>query len=82
MKTTSYLPRRLLTLLACHRAALIIFAALAFLARPIHAAVTEAWVHRYNNAVANADDGAIRVVSDAAGDVIVTGATNADRFFF
>ena len=39
------------------------------------AAVTEAWVHRYSNVVSNSDDRAIKVVRDAAGDIIVIGTT-------
>ena len=60
----------------CHRAALGLLAALATIASPARAAVTEAWVHRYNNVVTNANDQAHRVVRDAAGDLIVTGNTN------
>ena len=43
---------------------------------PTRAAVTEAWVHRYSNVASNANDRASKVVSDAAGDIIVTGVTD------
>ncbi|HUS34626.1 MAG TPA: PQQ-binding-like beta-propeller repeat protein [Verrucomicrobiae bacterium] len=51
---------------------------LAFLSltRPTPAAVTEAWVHRYNNVVTNPPDKAFKVVSDAAGDFIVVGSSH------
>jgi len=40
-----------------------------------HAAVTEAWVHRYSNVASNAFDFAVKVVRDTAGDFVVTGNT-------
>ena len=40
--------------------------------------MTEAWVHRYNNVVSNSIDQAYKVVSDAAGDVIMTGTSGLD----
>ena len=56
--------------------ALVALAALAFGLRPARAAVTEAWVHRYSNVVSNSNDLASKVVTDAAGDIIVTGTTD------
>ncbi|NOS71585.1 MAG: PQQ-binding-like beta-propeller repeat protein [Verrucomicrobia bacterium] len=41
-----------------------------------HAAVTEAWVARYNNVVSNANGMSSKIVRDAAGDIIVTGSAN------
>ena len=61
---------------ACFWAALVVLAAFAFWPQPDQAAVTEAWVHRYNNIVNNANDYAFKVVRDAAGDIIVTGNTD------
>src|SRR6266511_895261 len=61
----------------CLGAALAVLAALAFVAYPARAAVTEAWVQRYNhNVVSNSTDQAIKVVCDAAGDIIVAGNTD------
>jgi hypothetical protein len=45
-------------------------------ALPARAAVTEAWVQRYSNVVSNSVDRAFKVVSDTAGDIIVTGASD------
>jgi uncharacterized delta-60 repeat protein len=45
------------------------------------AAVSEAWVHRYSNAASNSIDNALKVVTDALGDVIVAGHTD-DGFNF
>src|SRR2546422_6656970 len=50
-------------------------AALAFVAQPVRAAVTEAWVHPYNNVASNSVDQAFKVVRDAVGDIIVVGTT-------
>jgi hypothetical protein len=50
-------------------------AVLTWLAHPARVAVTEAWVHRCNNVVSNSIDQAYKVVSDAAGGVIITGFT-------
>jgi hypothetical protein len=59
------------------------FATIAFAPQPAHAAVTEGWLQRYSYIVSNAADQAVKVVRDAAGDVIVTGTTwgfnSADR---
>jgi len=41
-------------------------------------AVTEAWVQRYSNVVSNSNDQVVKVVHDAAGDIIVTGNTEGD----
>ena len=38
--------------------------------------MTEAWVHRYNNVTAYTNYQAIKVVSDAAGNIIVTGSAD------
>src|SRR5437762_1079248 len=43
--------------------------------RHAQAAVVEAWVQRYNPVVSNSYDEAVKVVRDAAGDIIVTGVT-------
>src|SRR5688572_3883788 len=51
---------------ACLCTALGLLAALAFVGLSARAAVTEAWVHRYNNVVSNANDQAVKVVRDAA----------------
>jgi hypothetical protein len=58
--------------------ALLVFAALAFGPPAAPAAVTEVWVHRYNNVVNNSSDWAAKVVRDAAGDIIVTGTSESD----
>ena len=44
---------------------------------PTRAAVTEAWVQRYNNLVSNSTDRASKVVRDAAGDIILTGTSGS-----
>src|SRR5262245_52935111 len=49
------------------------FAALAFGPQPAQAAVTEAWVQRYGSE-AGSEDRAYKVVTDAAGNVIVAGS--------
>src|SRR5262245_25167102 len=72
MKTTPLLLARRL----CLWAMLGLLAALAFGPPPAQAAVTEAWVHRYSNVVSNSNDQAVKVVRDAAGDIIVTGTTD------
>jgi uncharacterized delta-60 repeat protein len=53
----------------------VCLAALALWPQPAQAAVTEAWVQRYSNVVSNSADDARKVVSDAVGDIIVTGGT-------
>jgi len=60
-----------------HSFASVLYGALvAFPFAPLAAAaVTEAWVQRYNKLVTNAIDSAVKVVRDSAGDIIVTGAT-------
>src|SRR5262245_44207260 len=50
--------------------------ALAFGPPPARAAVSGAWVQRYNNPSDASTDRAFKVVSDAAGDIIVTGTTD------
>jgi hypothetical protein len=57
------------------RAALATLTALLVAVSPAPAAVTEAWVQRYSNAVNNSQDGAEIVVCDAAGDILVVGTT-------
>jgi uncharacterized delta-60 repeat protein len=83
MKTTPLLLA--LTTLVCNLnaarcsylwARLTVLATLAF-GLSAQAAVTEAWVQRYNNnVVSNSDDQAFKVVRDAAGDIIVAGYTD------
>ena len=51
----------------------LVFATIALGPQPAEAAVTEAWVHRYSNEVGGANCRAVKVVRDAAGDIIVTG---------
>jgi hypothetical protein len=55
---------------------LIIPGLFTFSAQPVHAEVAEAWVQRYSNIVSNSVDRAFKVLSDAAGDIIVTGITD------
>ena len=83
MKKSTLLPA--LTTCVCNTArhpylwaVLVALSALAFGPSPAQAAVTEAWVQRYNNnkLMGKADDQAVKVVRDAAGDVIVTGFTD------
>src|SRR5262249_14111443 len=50
------------------------FATIAFGPQPAQAAITEAWVQRYGSE-AGSEDGATKVVTDAAGNVIVAGTT-------
>jgi len=76
MKKKALLLAHLLACRACLWAALGLFAALALGPPRAQAAVTEAWVHRYNNVVSNLNGQAVMVVSDAAGDIIVTGTTD------
>ena len=57
--------------------AAVLFALLAAsLAAPAAEGVKEAWVKRYSNIVSNAQDRAMKVVTDAHGDIIVIGATD------
>jgi len=76
MKKTTLLLVPILARHACLWAALGLYAALSFGPLPARAAVTEAWVHRYNNVMGNSIDQAVKVVRDAAGDTIVTGTTD------
>ena len=76
MKKKTLLPSNSLTRRACLGAALMALATLAFGHSQAQAAVTEAWAHRYNHVVSNANDWASKVVRDAAGDIIVTGVTD------
>ena len=45
-------------------------------ASTVQAAITEAWVHRYSNVVSNSVERAFKVLSDAKGDIIVTGTSD------
>ena len=63
---------------ACLWATLGLLATAAFGPSPAQAAVTEAWVQRYNNVSSNSADRAFKVVRDAADDIIVTGTTEGD----
>src|SRR5262245_21652713 len=67
--------RHLLFRRAWLRTGFLAFAAIALGLCPAQAAVTEAWVQRYSNVHSNVTDEAVKVVRDAAGDIIVTGAT-------
>ena len=58
-------------------ATLTALAALAFGTQPAQADVTEAWSRHYNHTVRKSDDIAYKVVTDAAGDIIVTGTTSS-----
>jgi len=60
---------------ACLWTGLVALAAMALVAQPVRAAVTEAWVQRYSNVVTNSRDEAVKAACDAAGDIIVTGTT-------
>src|SRR5687768_4502378 len=57
-------------------AALAVLAALSCAVHPAPGAVSEAWVQRYNNMANNSNDKAVKVVHDAAGDIIVTGSSD------
>src|SRR5262245_49245425 len=59
---------------ACLRTGVLAFATIGLVAQPAQAAVTEAWVQRYG-AEAGSADFANKVMSDAAGNVIVAGTT-------
>ncbi len=57
-------------------AALVSFAGFALLSMSARAAaVADAWIHRFSNVVSNSGDEAVKVVRDAADDIIVTGTT-------
>ena len=60
---------------ACCWAGFLAFAATALGSQSAHAAATEAWVQRYSNVASSTTDRAIKVVRDAADDIIVTGST-------
>jgi hypothetical protein len=55
--------------------AFLAFAAMAFGPQQARATVTEAWLQRYSNVTSIGTDEAVKVVRDAAGDIIVTGTT-------
>jgi hypothetical protein len=48
----------------------------ALLAESAEGAIITAWPHNYRNVVNYADDRAVKVVRDAAGDFIVAGSTS------
>ena len=58
----------------CLWTALVALAAMTFVVSPAHAAVTEAWVHRYDGPV-NSSDFARGVAIDSSGNVVVTGSS-------
>ncbi|MBI2926748.1 MAG: hypothetical protein HYY24_13710, partial [Verrucomicrobia bacterium] len=70
--------RHLIFRRACLWTGFLAFAMIAFGPPSAQAAVTEAWVQRHSNVVSNAADQAVKVVRDAAGDIIVTGTTARD----
>ena len=59
---------------ACLWTGFLAFATIAFGPQPAEAAVTEAWVQHYGSE-AGSEDRAYKVVTDAAGNVIVIGFT-------
>ncbi len=63
---------------ACLWTGLLASATIAFEPPPAQAAVTEAWVQRYGSE-AGSEDRAYKVVTDAAGNVIVAGATTHNQ---
>jgi hypothetical protein len=58
--------------------ALALLAGLTFAAPPAPAAVTEAWVQRYNNPSGGVEDRAFKVVRDPADNFIVIGSTDGN----
>lgn len=72
---TTATTRHLIFRRACLWTGFLAFATIAFGPQPAQAAVTEAWVQRYDRVVSNVTDQAVKVVRDAAGDIIVTGTT-------
>src|SRR5262245_58493481 len=69
-------PRHLIFRRTCLWTVLLALATIAFTTQSTQAAVIEAWVQRYSNIVSNVTDEAVKVVRDAAGDIIVTGRTD------
>jgi len=67
--------RHLIFRCACLWTGFLAFATIAFGPQPAQAAVTEAWVQRYGSEAGSADY-AYKVVTDAAGNVIVAGSTS------
>ena len=57
-------------------AALVTLASFAFGFQPAQADVTEAWTHRFSNVLNNSVDRPLKIVRDAAGDIIVTGTSD------
>jgi len=70
--------RHLIFRRACLWTGFLAFATIAFGPQPAQAAVTEAWVQRYGS-VAGSEDYANKVVTDAAGNVIVAGTTEDNQ---
>ena len=66
--------RHLIFRRACLWTGFLAFATIAFGPWPSQAALTEAWVQRYGFE-ARSQDNAYKVVTDAAGNVIVAGST-------
>jgi CTP:phosphocholine cytidylyltransferase-like protein len=79
MKKTTLLLAHLLARRASLWTTLGLFAALAFGPPPARAAVTEAWVHRYNGP-ADSYDSASAVTVDGSGNVVVTGISQVDYY--
>jgi len=68
--------RHLIFRRACLWTGFLAFAVIAFVPQRARAAVTEAWVQRYGSeSEAGSEDYAYKVVTDAAGNVIVAGST-------
>ena len=70
--------RHLIFRRACLWTGFLAFATIAFGPQPAQAAVTEAWVQRYGSETGSQDN-AYKVVTDAAGNVIVAGTTTDNQ---
>jgi uncharacterized delta-60 repeat protein len=80
MKTIASLPGHLFARQSPLLVVLAFLATISFGPPSTRAAVIEAWAHRYDNVMSNSIDQAVKVVRDAAGDIIVTGTTS-DRMY-